>query len=166
MVRGSKKKRAHPETSTGPATTSTTLVLASVPEGMFASLTTTSTLPALTYIPPEASTPLATLTPFPQFSYSSLTPISTLSSSSSAMGMSSRPTHSSLACSAVPPVQGAIDSPILILPTAESFNKQSACTKSSTEIMKEHFVEAHASFGKISDRIKNLWYTEFGKRYR
>ncbi|KAI5664425.1 hypothetical protein M9H77_23748 [Catharanthus roseus] len=50
--------------------------------------------------------------------------------------------------------------------TCAGFNKQSACAKSITEIMKEHFVEAHASLGKILDRIKNLWYVEFGKRYR
>ncbi|KAI5652320.1 hypothetical protein M9H77_29507 [Catharanthus roseus] len=28
--------------------------------------------------------------------------------------------------------------------------------------MKEHFVEAHASFGKIPDRIRNIFYMEFG----
>ncbi|KAI5675867.1 hypothetical protein M9H77_06817 [Catharanthus roseus] len=63
MVRGTKKKRAHLETST-PA--SATILL-----GTSASPTTTST-------------PLVTLTPFPQLSYLSLTTISAPSSSSAA----------------------------------------------------------------------------------
>ncbi|KAI5683186.1 hypothetical protein M9H77_04414 [Catharanthus roseus] len=32
--------------------------------------------------------------------------------------------------------------------------------------MKAHFVDAHPSFGKVPDRIKNMWYTKFRKRYR
>ncbi|KAI5667892.1 hypothetical protein M9H77_17745 [Catharanthus roseus] len=42
------------------------------------------------------------------------------------------------------------------------FNKQSRCAKVITEIMKAHFVEAHSSSWKASDRMKNMWYTEFG----
>ncbi|KAI5663724.1 hypothetical protein M9H77_23047 [Catharanthus roseus] len=38
--------------------------------------------------------------------------------------------------------------------THARFNKQSACAKSTTEIMKEHFVEAHASFGNIPKKNK------------
>ncbi|KAI5683159.1 hypothetical protein M9H77_04387 [Catharanthus roseus] len=74
MVRGSKKKRAHPETSSPPA-------LAFVPPG-------TSTSPVAT------STSPVTLTPFLQLPYSSLPPISTPSFLSSAMGTSSRPSIS------------------------------------------------------------------------
>ncbi|KAI5669344.1 hypothetical protein M9H77_19197 [Catharanthus roseus] len=61
-----------------------------------------------------------------------------------------------------PSSQGVVDSRILILSTADSFNKQSDCAKLITEIMKAHFVEVHPSFGKVSDRIKNMCYTEFG----
>ncbi|KAI5659140.1 hypothetical protein M9H77_27933 [Catharanthus roseus] len=32
--------------------------------------------------------------------------------------------------------------------------------------MKAHFVLADFSFGKVPDRMKNMWHTEFGKRYR
>ncbi|KAI5666554.1 hypothetical protein M9H77_16407 [Catharanthus roseus] len=46
------------------------------------------------------------------------------------------------------------------------FNKQSACAKLITEIMKEYFVDAHTSFWKIPNRIKNMWSTKFGKMYR
>ncbi|KAI5676083.1 hypothetical protein M9H77_07033 [Catharanthus roseus] len=33
-----------------------------------------------------------------------------------------------------------------------------------TEIIEAHFVEAHASFGKILDKIKNMWYIKLGVR--
>ncbi|KAI5657825.1 hypothetical protein M9H77_26618 [Catharanthus roseus] len=52
MVRGSKKKRAHPEMSTAPATTSTSPASASIPPGMSASLAMTSTPLASASIPP------------------------------------------------------------------------------------------------------------------
>ncbi|KAI5676389.1 hypothetical protein M9H77_07339 [Catharanthus roseus] len=106
MVLGSKKKRAHPETSTSPATTFTPRALASIPLGMSASPARTSTLPA-------------TLTPFPQLSYSSLMPIST-PSLSSATGTSSRPTPSLSVRPPAPPMQGIVGSRILILLTANS----------------------------------------------
>ncbi|KAI5668240.1 hypothetical protein M9H77_18093 [Catharanthus roseus] len=32
--------------------------------------------------------------------------------------------------------------------------------------MNAYFLEAHPSFGKAPDRMKNMWYTEFGKKYR
>ncbi|KAI5681989.1 hypothetical protein M9H77_03217 [Catharanthus roseus] len=79
-------------------------------------------------------------------SYSSSAPISTPSSSSSATWTTSRRTSSS---SAHPPI----------------FNKQLACAKSITEIIKEHFVEAHASSGKIFDRIKNMSCTKFKPKW-
>ncbi|KAI5668543.1 hypothetical protein M9H77_18396 [Catharanthus roseus] len=66
MVRGTEKKRAHPETSTP-------LAVASIPVGILAS-------PAMMSIPP------ATLTPSPQLPYSSLAPISTPFSLSSVVG--------------------------------------------------------------------------------
>ncbi|KAI5655073.1 hypothetical protein M9H77_32260 [Catharanthus roseus] len=144
-----------------------TLASASIPPG--------SSTPASAFIPPgtstltsasipprtstssaTTSTPSTTLTLFPQLPYSSLVPISTPSSSSSAVETSSRPAPSSSACPLVLPVQSAIDSHILILPTADSFNKQLSCAKSITKIIKEHFVENHASFGKIPDRIKKI----------
>ncbi|KAI5648563.1 hypothetical protein M9H77_34568 [Catharanthus roseus] len=143
MVCGSKKKSAHLEMSTTAS--------ASIPLGTSASPTTTSTLPA-------------TLTPFPQFSYSSPMPISTPSSST--VETSSRPAPSSSTRPPVPSIQGVVDSRTLILPTDENFNKQTICAKLITEIIKEHFVEAHASFRKILDRIKNMWHIEFGKRYQ
>ncbi|KAI5664386.1 hypothetical protein M9H77_23709 [Catharanthus roseus] len=46
----------------------------------------------------------------------------------------------------------------------DNFNKHSAYAKLITEIIKEHFVEAHASFGKILGRIKSMWYTKFGQQ--
>ncbi|KAI5649039.1 hypothetical protein M9H77_35044 [Catharanthus roseus] len=60
---------------------------------------------------------------------------------------------------------GVVDS-ILILRTANSFNKQSHCAKFITEIVKAHFVESRPSFGKVPNKVKNMWYTEFRKRYR
>ncbi|KAI5667675.1 hypothetical protein M9H77_17528 [Catharanthus roseus] len=90
--------------------------------------------------------------------------------------MSSRPAPSSSARplapapsstpSPAPSSQGVVKSRILILPTADSFNKQSDCAKMTTEIMKAHFVEAHPSFGKVLDRIKKMRYAESRKRYR
>ncbi|KAI5666466.1 hypothetical protein M9H77_16319 [Catharanthus roseus] len=62
MVRGSKKKRAHPETSTPTAAasisleTSTPPAMTSIPPG-------TSPSPATAYIPTRTSTPLATASP-------------------------------------------------------------------------------------------------------
>ncbi|KAI5650874.1 hypothetical protein M9H77_36879 [Catharanthus roseus] len=154
MVRGCKKNRAHLEMFTSPATMSTPLVSASIPLGMSASLGTTSTPPISASIPLRTSaspttmsTPPATLTRFPQLPYSSPAPISTPSSLFSTR-TSSRPDPSSSARPPAPPV----------------FNKQSACAKSITGIIKEHFVEAHASFGKIPNRIKNMRYTELKKR--
>ncbi|KAI5647869.1 hypothetical protein M9H77_33874 [Catharanthus roseus] len=97
MVSESKKKRAHSKTS-APA-------LASIYTGTSASSATTTT-------------PLATLTQFPQLLYSSPMPIST-PFSSSAGETSSRPASSSSAHPLVPPVQGFVDSRILILPTAD-----------------------------------------------
>ncbi|KAI5668670.1 hypothetical protein M9H77_18523 [Catharanthus roseus] len=67
----------------------------------------------------------------------------------------------SLAASPTPPSEDVVDSRILILPTVDSFNMQSYCVKVITEIMKAHFVEAHPSFGKVPDRMKNIWYVEF-----
>ncbi|KAI5662321.1 hypothetical protein M9H77_21644 [Catharanthus roseus] len=54
--------------------------------------------------------------------------------------------------------------PPLHLPLHSSFNNQSDCEKVITKIMKAHSVEAHPSFGKVPNRIKNMWYTIFGKR--
>ncbi|KAI5681444.1 hypothetical protein M9H77_02672 [Catharanthus roseus] len=169
MVQGNKKKRAHPETSTGPATTSTPPVSASIPSKTSASpimtstpLTSASISLGTSASPVVTSIPLETLALFPQFPYSSLAPISTPSSSSSTAGTSLRPVPSSLARPPMPQVQSVVDSRILILPTVDSFNKQLARAKLIIEIIKEHFVEAHASFGRILDKIKNMWYTEFG----
>ncbi|KAI5672566.1 hypothetical protein M9H77_12930 [Catharanthus roseus] len=50
--------------------------------------------------------------------------------------------------------------------TCSGFNKQSTCAKLITKIIKEQLIEAHASFGKIPNRIKNMRYTGFRKRYR
>ncbi|KAI5682171.1 hypothetical protein M9H77_03399 [Catharanthus roseus] len=71
----------------------------------------------------------------------------------------------SSAHSPVPSSQGIINFRIIILSTADSFSKQSDHAKVFTEIMKAHFVEAHSSFWKVLYRIKNMWYTEFEKRY-
>ncbi|KAI5650386.1 hypothetical protein M9H77_36391 [Catharanthus roseus] len=108
------EEEAHLETST-PASASIlpgTFALASASSGT----STSSTM---------ISTPPATLTLFPQLSYLSLPPISTSSSSSSsssAAGTSSRPASSSSARPSVtPPVQGAVDSQIFILPTADMY---------------------------------------------
>ncbi|KAI5657826.1 hypothetical protein M9H77_26619 [Catharanthus roseus] len=86
-------------------------------------------------------------------------PISTPSSSSSVVGTLSRPA----------PLSSARPSCHLckvLLPLAFLSYQPLTGFRSISEILKEHFVEAHASFGKILDRIKNMWYTEFGKRYR
>ncbi|KAI5677673.1 hypothetical protein M9H77_08623 [Catharanthus roseus] len=103
MVYGSKKKSTHLETSTSASTSippeTFDSASASIPPGTFASLATMFTPPAI-------------LTPFPQVSYSSLMPIFT-PSSSFVVGTSS------LACPQVPPVQGVVDSRILILPTTD-----------------------------------------------
>ncbi|KAI5664510.1 hypothetical protein M9H77_23833 [Catharanthus roseus] len=129
-----------------------------------------STLPGMSTLPTAASTPLATLTPLQQLPYLSLAPTST-PSASSAEGLSSRPIPSSSACppapaassaaSLAPSSQGVVDSLILILQTADSFDKQSDSAKVITEIMKAHFVEVYPSFGKVPDRMKNMWYTKF-----
>ncbi|KAI5668960.1 hypothetical protein M9H77_18813 [Catharanthus roseus] len=102
---------------------------------------------------------------FPQLPYTSPASTSTHSSASSTVGISSRPAPSSSEClqstapssspSPTPSSQGVVESRILILLIADSFNKQSDCAKVITKIMKAHFVEAHLSFGKVSDRIKN-----------
>ncbi|KAI5653590.1 hypothetical protein M9H77_30777 [Catharanthus roseus] len=94
-------------------------------------------------------TPLATLTPFPQLPYSSPTPISTPSSSSSTVGTSSRPAPSSSACPPALLMQGTVDSCILILPTADSFNKQSSCAKSISEIIKERTCCMSVPYGTL-----------------
>ncbi|KAI5654732.1 hypothetical protein M9H77_31919 [Catharanthus roseus] len=110
MVRGSKKKRAHLETST-PAS-------ASIPPRTSAPASASISL-WMSASPAATSPPPATLTPFPQLPYSSPAPISSPSSSSSATGTSSRPTPSLSARPLMPPVQGALGSRILILPTAD-----------------------------------------------
>ncbi|KAI5676697.1 hypothetical protein M9H77_07647 [Catharanthus roseus] len=133
--------------------------------GMSTSPATMCTPSASASIPPRTSTPPTTLTPFPQLSYSILAPITT-PSSSFVVGTSSRPIPSPSTRLPTPPMQGVVGSRILILPMADNFSKQSACAKSIIEIMKKHFVEAHASFGKIPNRIKNLWYTKFRKMYQ
>ncbi|KAI5676667.1 hypothetical protein M9H77_07617 [Catharanthus roseus] len=119
MVRGSKKKRAHPETSTGPATVSTPPILASIHPETSASPAMMSIHLASASIPPGVSTPPVTLTLFPQFMYLSLAPISTPSSSLSTMGTSLRPASSPLTRPPAPLVQGAVDSRILISSTAD-----------------------------------------------
>ncbi|KAI5681719.1 hypothetical protein M9H77_02947 [Catharanthus roseus] len=171
------KKGAHSEMSTPPTATS-------IPPGMSPSLVVASPVemstppvaastPLETAFTPQAaaSTPLATLTQFSQLPYTSSAPTSTPSSASSAVGMLSRPAPSSSprppapvplsAPSLAPSSQGVVDSLILILPTADSFNKQSDYAKLITKNMKAHFVEAHLSLGKVLERIKNMWYTEF-----
>ncbi|KAI5658832.1 hypothetical protein M9H77_27625 [Catharanthus roseus] len=99
MVRGIRKKRAHPETSTHPVVTST-------PLGTSAHLITTSTPPRTFASPTTTFTPSATLTPLLQLPYSSLAPISTHSSSTFATETLSRPASLS---SASPPAQGVVD---------------------------------------------------------
>ncbi|KAI5672721.1 hypothetical protein M9H77_13085 [Catharanthus roseus] len=154
------KKRAHPNTSTPPIATST-------PPGMSPSLTAISsgTSPSLTVAstPPGTSTPLAAtstppaiLTPFSQLPYSSPAPTSTSSFASFTTGMLWRP--ASLSSAHLP---GVVNSCILIISTAESFNKQSNCVKLITEILKAHFVEAYLGFEKVPDRIKNMCSIEF-----
>ncbi|KAI5661971.1 hypothetical protein M9H77_21294 [Catharanthus roseus] len=32
--------------------------------------------------------------------------------------------------------------------------------------MNTHFIEAYPSFGKVSDRMKDMWYTELGAKYQ
>ncbi|KAI5657197.1 hypothetical protein M9H77_25990 [Catharanthus roseus] len=98
MVLESKKKRAHPETST--------TTLASTLLRTFASPATISTSPV-------------TFTPFPQLSYSSPPPISTSSSSSSIAGTSLRPVPSLSTRPLAPPVHGAADFRIHILLTID-----------------------------------------------
>ncbi|KAI5649819.1 hypothetical protein M9H77_35824 [Catharanthus roseus] len=81
---------------------------------------------------------------FLQLPYSSLAPTSTLSSASSAMGMSSHQhVHRHLPLHSPPP---PLPPSPLHLPFILRY-----CT----------FCEAEPSFGKVSDRIKNMWYTEF-----
>ncbi|KAI5676818.1 hypothetical protein M9H77_07768 [Catharanthus roseus] len=77
-----------------------------------------SILPGMSAALTIVSTPPASLNRFPQLSYSSLTPIST-PSLSSATGTSSRPVPSISARPLLAPVQGIVDSHILILPTAD-----------------------------------------------
>ncbi|KAI5677531.1 hypothetical protein M9H77_08481 [Catharanthus roseus] len=120
MVRGSKKKRAHPDSYDPPPTAST---------------------------PPLASIHSTTLTPFPQLPYSSPSPIPTPSSSAFAVGTLLMPAPSS---SAAPPAQGFADACSLVTSHSKSFNKQSACAKIILETTKLHFVEAHPYFGKVS----------------
>ncbi|KAI5667499.1 hypothetical protein M9H77_17352 [Catharanthus roseus] len=162
MVHGS-KKRAHPETSTPPAA-------ASIPPGMSPSLAAVSTPQGMSIPPAAASTPLATLTPFPQLLYSSLAPTSTLSSDSSTARMSSSPALSSStrpsALAPHSPLYLSFHPRVFLTLTSLSYRPQLDIAKLITEIMKAHLVEAHPSFWKVSDRIKNMWYTKFGKRYR
>ncbi|KAI5649892.1 hypothetical protein M9H77_35897 [Catharanthus roseus] len=42
------------------------------------------------------------------------------------------------------------------------FNKQSDCAMVITEIMKAYFIEAHPSFRKVPQRMKNMFYKESG----
>ncbi|KAI5652321.1 hypothetical protein M9H77_29508 [Catharanthus roseus] len=107
MVRWSKKKRAHPKMSTCPAMNFTHWALASIPLETSASLATTST--------PSASASI------PQFPHSSPVPITTPSSSSSTVGTLSIPAPSLSLCPLAPPLQGAVDSHILIFPTADKY---------------------------------------------
>ncbi|KAI5678260.1 hypothetical protein M9H77_09210 [Catharanthus roseus] len=93
-----KKKRAHPETSTGPATTSIP------PISMFTSPATMSTPLASASIPPVASIPSAMLTLLPQLPYSSPVPITIPFSTSYAAGTSSRTAPSSSTLPPVPPM--------------------------------------------------------------
>ncbi|KAI5676531.1 hypothetical protein M9H77_07481 [Catharanthus roseus] len=138
-VRGSKKKKAYPETPTPPTVTSTP------PK--------TSTSPTMT------STPLATLTPFPQLPYSDLAPISTPSSSALVVRTSLRPAPLS---STPPTTEDFVDARTLITMHSKSFSKQSDCARLISEIMKQQYVEAHPNFRKVPNNIKNMWYTEFG----
>ncbi|KAI5677246.1 hypothetical protein M9H77_08196 [Catharanthus roseus] len=154
----------------------TSTTLASIPPRTSLSPAAASTLPRTCTSPVVASTPSETLTLFPQLPYSSPAPTSTSSSASSSTEMSSRPAPSSSArplgpapSSVLSPTassQGVVQSCILILPTANNFNKQSDCAKVITEIMKAHFAEGHPSFGKVPYRMKNMWYTEFGRHTR
>ncbi|KAI5667409.1 hypothetical protein M9H77_17262 [Catharanthus roseus] len=106
---------------------------------------TMSTIPTSVSIPPRTFASLATKSTPPVSAYISL-------------------------AMSIPPVtlttfpQLPYSSPTPISTPSPLSSIQSACAKPITEIMKEHFVKAHASFGKIPDRTKNLWYTEFGKR--
>ncbi|KAI5658514.1 hypothetical protein M9H77_27307 [Catharanthus roseus] len=81
---------------TSPIETSTPPAAGSIPLGMSPSLAAAYAHLGTSTPPATASTPPTTLIPFPQLSYSSLAPTST-PSTSSAVGMSSRPVPSSSA---------------------------------------------------------------------
>ncbi|KAI5682548.1 hypothetical protein M9H77_03776 [Catharanthus roseus] len=100
IVRGSKKKRTHPDSSTPPAVASIPPVTSASPMVTSTPLTAAST-PLMMFTPTTTvSIPSATLTLFPQLPYSSLAPISIPSSSASAVETSSR---SAPSLSAPPP---------------------------------------------------------------
>ncbi|KAI5656952.1 hypothetical protein M9H77_25745 [Catharanthus roseus] len=158
-----------------PVETSTPLTVAYILLGTSPSPAAASTLLGTSTPSVAPSTPPATLTPFPQLPYSSLVPIFTPSASSAVRILSKHFSSSSVspptpvpssAPLSDPSSHGVVGSHILILPTADNFNRQSDYAKLIIEIMKAPFVEIYPSFGKDLDRIKNMWYTEFGAKYQ
>ncbi|KAI5677866.1 hypothetical protein M9H77_08816 [Catharanthus roseus] len=110
---------------------------------------------------------LATLTPLLQLAYSRPAPTCTPSASSiEGMELTQKPHHHHHVHRHLPlhhqqelrhlPLHQPLQLPL----HQRVFNKQLDYGKVIIEIMKAHFVEAHLSFGKVPDRMKNMYYTK------